>query len=199
MTPGLIRIRAKQAAYFALSIRFGFDRWHYRVVRENSGYFARVQDIHHALQVSNTVEIGCGLGEVLGGLDSRVRIGIDRDLAVIRAARFLRGRHIRFSTGEEAQDATLFGALRGPTCLVMLNWLHSVDADTAVSLMAEYRRRTRADFVMFDVIHPGSTTYRYHHLPETFASVGKVEAVDDALDSIRRIVTLRVSGTPGAA
>jgi hypothetical protein len=183
-------IRFKQCAYFALSLPFRFDRWHYRVVRENCGYFARVREIHSRLRAVSTVEVGCGLGEVISGLDSGIRIGIDRDPAVIRAARFLRGSHIRFTSDPAGADAKLLAQLPQPACLVMLNWLHSVDPATALTLMGDYLARTRARFVLFDVIHPAASTYRYQHVPAAFAALGEVVAVDDAGDGIRNIVTL---------
>lgn len=193
-----LHLRAKQAFYFALCVLFAVDRWHARVVRENCGYFERVRATHRRLAAAVTVEVGCGLGEIISGLDSRLRVGVDRDRNVLRLARVLRGRSIRFLAAAEFSAAAAGIASGERACLVMLNWLHACDPAQALGLMGSHARATGATFVVFDIIHAGTAGYRYQHHAQGFAALGSIEAVEDAGDAIRSIVTLRVAATPGA-
>lgn len=189
-----LHLRAKQGIYLALCVLFRVDRWHARVVRDNCGYFARVRTIHDELAPTVTIEVGCGLGEILSGLDSRLRIGVDRDLRVLRLARLMRGRAIHFVAADEFPEVAAGIAPAERVCLVMLNWLHVCEPAAAMELMSAYVRSSRASCVVFDVIDAAAAGYRVKHDPQTFAGLGTIESVCDGGDGIRRIVTLRVDG-----
>lgn len=188
-----LRLRAKQAYYLALARVFGFDRWHYRVVRENCGYFEQLARLHDSLKPGTTVEIGCGLGEVLCGLDGVTRIGIDRERAVIAAARFLRPHAARFLVADDFRDDTLMSTTARPVCLVFINWFHVYAAADLQSIVAEYVRSTGASYIIFDVINTTAGGYRHHHPVELLQRFGRVHSVVDAGDSIRRFVALAVT------
>lgn len=182
-----LRTRTKQLAYFALAGLFGFDRWHYRIVRENCGYFAQVRALHERIRPRTTVEIGCGLGEIISGLQSAVRVGIDRDAAVIKAARVLRsGIHFRVADDEpgfkEAPD--------GVTCLLLLNWLHRYSPEELRQIGAAYVAAFMPSWLIFDVIHEQHTGYLFRHDPDVLRDLGTVSQVVDAGDGIRSLVLL---------
>ena len=192
-----LHLRAKQAIYFALCSLFSVDRWHARVVRENCGYFARVRAMHGQLAPDVTVEVGCGLGEILSGLDSALRVGVDRDPHVLRLAHLLRGRSIRFLLAEDFPAGVVGLQSQSRGCLVMLNWLHSCEQALALQLMTGYVRACGASFVLFDIIHQAAAGYRHKHEAGYFTALGQVENVEDAGDGIRSLVTLRVTAEPG--
>ena len=191
LTP-MLRTRLKQAAYFALSVVYRFDRWHYRVVRDNCAYFDSVRGIHEDIAPRTTIEIGCGLGEILSGLRSPVRTGIDRDAAVIRAARAIRPRSMTFVTDTEfAACATRFEAPE-PVCLIFLNWFHACTPEEVQRIVREYASWTRATHIVHDVITARSGGYRFQHPPTLLEELGSVTAVVDAGDGIRRLVVVQV-------
>lgn len=191
-TMALLRTRAKQGAYFALSLVFRFDRWHYRVVRENCAYFDRVRELHSRIAPGTTVEVGCGLGEILSGLRSTTRVGVDRDAGVIRAARAIRPRSMTFVTDTEFAALDIAPAPAAPVCLIFLNWFHVCAAEDVQRIACEYAGATGATHVLFDVIKPGTSAYRFHHPSALLEPLGSVAAVVDAGDGIRDLVLVKV-------
>ncbi|HEY4365963.1 MAG TPA: hypothetical protein VGN07_01910 [Steroidobacteraceae bacterium] len=183
-------LRSKQAAYFALCRIFGFDRWHYRIVRENCRYFDKVRELYERSGCSSVVEVGCGLGEIVAGMRAQRRIGIDRDPKVIRAARFLRSHSVIFLEG--MQPDALGSALQGSgsVCLIFLNWFHACDAGELQRVAAHYIENTNATHVIFDIIKSDARGYRNIHPADVLAAHGDVVAVEDAGDDIRQLVLL---------
>lgn len=184
---------AKRSVYTALRAAYPFDRWHCRIVRENCRYFDSVRALHRELRPDATVEVGCGLGEIISGLESPILIGVDRDAAVIGAARLLRGRRVTFlSVSELERMESLLGQSSGP-CLLFLNWFHVYRPEEVQEFARAYVRRTNATHVMFDVINEGSGGYRFRHSPEVLHDIGSIITVRDAEDGIRRLVALRAN------
>jgi hypothetical protein len=178
--------------YLVLSRVYGFDAWHYRVVRENCGYFSTVRALHDRLDTAVSIEIGCGLGEVIAGLNARVRIGIDRDSAVIEAARWLHGRDARFFTLGRCPDKDVYAGERGRVCLLFLNWFHAVSPEEVRGYVRGHVASFRPTHVIFDVISGNVANYRYKHDPQLLREFGDVATVVDAGDRIRRFVLVEV-------
>lgn len=187
-----VTLMLKRCVYRLAMLRFGFDPWHYRVVRENCGYFPAVLSMHRLTQASVTIEAGCGLGEVLSGLRSELRIGVDQDCKVIRAARLIRGRGIKFFHRGEAWVVALEGAPAGKRSLLCLNWLHGLDSETAIKVVTGYATAARADYVLHDVIEDGVAGYRFRHDAGLLSLLGVVEKIMPGGDGIRKLVLVRV-------
>jgi SAM-dependent methyltransferase len=192
MSRSWLRLRSKQMFYRALAAVYGFDGWHYRVVRENCGYFGQLSRLHTQLLPAATVEVGCGLGEILAGLECRVRIGIDRDPAVIKAAAFLRGRSVTFLVADEIRPIRI--PETGAVCLVCVNWLHAYAPAEAQELLGRYVAATRATYVIFDIIDTSVANYKFHHPADLLARSGKLVRVADGGDGIRRLVVVDTRG-----
>jgi hypothetical protein len=187
-----LRLRGKQLFYALLARVYGFDKWHYRVVRENCGYFRRVKALHDELDPVVTIDIGCGLGEIVTGLKSKVRIGIDMDPAVIQAARLVHGRRARFFSLYDCPDKETYVAERRCVCLLFLNWFHSVTADDVRQNVRAHVARFRPTHMIFDVIDRNAASYRYKHDPQLLSEFGKVAALVDAGDHVRNLVVVEV-------
>jgi hypothetical protein len=187
-----VKLALKRCVYRIARLRFGFDPWHYRVVRENCGYFQATLSMHRVLQASVTIEAGCGLGEILSGLRSDLRIGLDQDRNVIRAARLIRGGHIEFFHADEPWMETLEKVPSGTRCLICLNWLHGLESGTALNVVTGYAVAAQAHYVLHDVIDQGISGYRFCHDAEMLSSLGVVEKITPGGDGIRRLVLVRV-------
>src|SRR6185312_6864325 len=187
------RLLAKRSLYTVLRAAYPFDRWHCRVVRENCRYFDRVRALHGELRPDATVEVGSGLGEIVSGLESPILIGVDRDAAVIRAARLLRGRRVTFLHMSELERMESLLWQSASACLLFLNWFHVHRPEEVQRFAREHVRRTNATHVIFDVINEGPGGYRFRHTPEMLLDIGPIIAVRDAGDGIRRLVALRAN------
>jgi hypothetical protein len=187
-----LRLRGKQFCYLALSRVYGFDAWHYRVVRENCGYFSKVRAVHDGLDPAVSIEIGCGLGEVIAGLNARVRIGVDRDPAVIKAAQWLHKRDARFVALSHCPGNEMYAGERGRVCLLFLNWFHAVTPADVRDNVRTHVERFRPTHLVFDVINEGVSNYQYKHDPQFLREFGSVASVIDAGDCIRRLVVVEV-------
>lgn len=192
-----LNLRSKQVLYAVLSRVCGFDSWHYLVVRENCGYFRKVKALHESLNPSVTIEIGCGLGEVVSGLRSEVLIGIDREPAVIQAARLVHGRAARFFSLSNCPGKEAYAAQQGRVCLVFLNWFHAVTADEVRKQVRGHVARFRPTHVIFDVIDQHATSYQYRHDPQLLREFGRTTVVIDAGDRTRSLVVLEIAD-PGS-
>lgn len=188
-----LRLRGKQCFYFLLARVYGFDAWHYRVVRENCGYFSKVRAVHDALDPIVAIEIGCGLGEVITGLSARVRIGIDRDPAVIEAARWLHKRSARFFALSHCPGGELYAGERGRVCLLFLNWFHAVVPEDVRDSVRTHIERFRPTHLIFDVVNEGVADYKYKHDPQLLREFGSTASIVDAGDRIRRLVVVEVA------
>src|SRR4051812_42859244 len=114
-----VRVKIDMAALEALGWLFGFDRWHARSPNSARPYREQLARLANGLHPRCVVEVGCGLGGILSRISASRRLGYDRDPAVIRAARFLHGRSIRFRVGD-------FEQVREPQIdlLIAVNWIH---------------------------------------------------------------------------
>lgn len=188
----LLPIRLKQVFYFILSLIYRFDHWHYRIVRENCRYFDMVSKLHRQVGSHTTIEIGCGIGEIISGLKSPDRIGIDRDQAVIKAAKFLRSPSVRFFTDKELPQIVPLLGDRGSVCLVFLNWFHVCEADEVNKIVGNYVETFTPSHIIFDVINQEATGYRYKHIPGMLNHLSAVVDAVDAGDGIRKLVLVEV-------
>jgi SAM-dependent methyltransferase len=118
------------------------------------------------------VEIGCGLGDIIRHLHARERLGLDHDPGVVAAARFLarlqRGRRPRFETFEFPQT-TLTGTYNA---IIMVNWIHQVDADTLRAAIGAYyaHHLLPGGCIVLDTV--GDRAFMYNHDVHTLVPPG---------------------------
>lgn len=163
----------------ALQSVYGFDAWHVGHARE-----PYVRDIVRRLNARpsdarrSAVEIGCGLGDIIGSLHYATRLGLDREENVVRAARTLawRQRGLRFAVFD-FPSSHLTGS---HDAIVMVNWIHAMPTETLrqaiESLFADHLRA--GGCLVLDTVPDPAYTYNHdiHALAPSGASVERIGA-----------------------
>src|ERR1700752_397529 len=100
------RVRLDVTALQAFRLLFGFEPWHARSPDSSRPYRQQLAALVTGLAPICVVDVGCGLGGLLSRVRAERRHGYDRVRAVIRAARFLHSKSVRFSVGgfEQVSD-----------------------------------------------------------------------------------------------
>ena len=144
----------KQLYFKWLQRRYGFDKWHTTPI--NFRPYA-IGIVHYLNQQPKrkVVEIGCGLGEVIGNIRNCEGEGIDFDAAVIKAARKLyRNTHFRTGTFENVKKQKI-------DYLITVNFIHSIPPE---ELREKYRRLCENNEIRHIVLDTvSSPQYRYNH------------------------------------
>jgi hypothetical protein len=161
-------------------VLFRFAAWHASAPYSCRPYKRAVVELANALHPAVAVEVGCGLGDIISRVRAVERTGIDLDVHVIRAARFLHWRG-RWMQGDSS--SLLHLGHSSIDCLIMVNWIHNLNADDLAALLLPLLPMTR--YLILDAIDAdGPDSYRVKH------DFGFLAAVT------RRVRTARVPGEP---
>jgi len=71
-----------------LKLVFRFDDWHVNIIADRLYAQAIVRHCNNKPDRTSVVEIGCGLGDIIRRLKYGIKLGLDMDQHVIRAAKF---------------------------------------------------------------------------------------------------------------
>jgi hypothetical protein len=182
-----LRCRIDCLRLHALRLVFRFDPWHAGAPYSCRPYKALVVQLANALQPSVAVEIGCGLGEIIGRISASDRFGVDADSRVIRAARFLHCGRGFWIHGEGNCIESLIASERKIDCLIMVNWIHSLSPERLSDLVIPLLSRTR--FLIVDAIDAdGPNSYRYKHDFEFLAKLTRRRSVSRVPDEPRQFI-----------
>ncbi|HHT9107469.1 MAG TPA: hypothetical protein ACFYEF_03025 [Candidatus Wunengus sp. YC63] len=152
---------------FRLLLRFffRFDKWHLSTLYDRK----YAQDIitylnsHDDINRKSAIEIGCGLGDIIGNLKYNKRLGLDSDKNVLKAAIFLSKitfdfkihfQHFLFPT------STLSGK---HDAIIMVNWIHHVSPAVLKNNINIYYNKhlnTKGEIII-DTVQ--SRHYEYNH------------------------------------
>jgi hypothetical protein len=132
------------------------------------------------------VELGCGLGDILSRIEAPIRVGYDIDSGVIRAARFLHGRHVTFVEG----DAASFREER-PDVLILVNWLHNVSPADLRELLLPLAAKSR--YLIVDAMDQDApASFRYRHTFDLLDGVAERVSITRVPAEPRRFLVFRV-------
>lgn len=169
-----------------LQKRFNFGEWHLTPI-EFREYALWIQDtINHYIKAGKleksglVVEIGCGLGEIMGGVLLDHKIGIDRSQEVIEAAGYLYPK-AEFKVGS-------FDDLSGEKIelLIIVNFIHEIDPRELKEYIREIISRNDIRMIVIDrVENIEKSNYRYAHSGEKiFDGTGyEQELVSDGFEA----------------
>ena len=187
-----IRCRMDRLGLRALRLLFGFASWHAAAPYSCRPYKKLVVELANALHPSIAVEVGCGLGDIIGRVNAADRIGIDVDSRVIRAARFLhRGRGIWVhGDGDCIRRAISQG--RTIDCLIMVNWIHTLSPERLRELLSPLLPITR--YLILDAIDAdGPDSYRYKHDFAFLAALAQRRSVSRVQSEPRSFIVFEVA------
>jgi len=147
---------ADRAALEALRLLFGFASWHAASPDSARPYRKQLAALVNGLEPVCAVEVGCGLGGIISRVNARRRYGLDVDVAVIRAARILHGRSVRFIAGgfDQVPDEKI-------DVLIAVNWLQAFSPEQVERWINVHLPKVR--YLLVDAVMPGTAGYRFYH------------------------------------
>jgi GalNAc-alpha-(1->4)-GalNAc-alpha-(1->3)-diNAcBac-PP-undecaprenol alpha-1,4-N-acetyl-D-galactosaminyltransferase len=171
---------------------FRFDVWHAGAPYSCRPYKSQVVALANSLNPRFVVEIGCGLGDILRRIHAVERIGIDIDVRVIRAAKFLHP-SIAWVHGDANEVSRLLPDARTIDCLIMVNWIHAINEVALEGILAPLLNKTR--YLIVDSIDAdGPQSYRYKHDFSFLKSVAQPVSTVRVLEEARSLVLFKVAG-----
>ncbi len=148
-----------------LSFIFHFDEWHTiplsakKYAKDIIRYLNNLQeDDREAI-----VEVGCGLGDLVRYLKFKERTGLDMDINVLRAVKFLS--KISFNGKVNFQIFTFpESELNGKyDAIVLVNWIHNIPPETLKAKIDTYftNSLTKNGRIIIDTVK--DKEYKYNH------------------------------------
>ncbi len=152
---GFVKGAFKFLFFFCLKIKYGFNKWHISPI-EWRVYALETVKIANAIikknNLTKTVEIGCGLGEILERVNCQSKKGYDTDPYVINAARKL-FRCIDFKVGT-FQDV----AEKNIDILITTNFMHEIPPNKLKKYYEMVIKKNKIKYIILDNVN-----YRFYH------------------------------------
>ena len=190
----LVKAGASGVLNRLLRLIYRFDPWHVSGTFYSRPYKAKVVDMINAQKPDCVVEIGTGLGDLIGRVSSGTTFGFDREHAVLKAARWLLPRKIVLAQGDFQEPDGIIATLnqhhvRQIDCLVLVNWIHMVDFDTIERSIERIDRACPIRSILMDTIREGVDGYRFHHSEIEMATLGRIVQTREG-DETRTLVMI---------
>ena len=175
-----------------LHLIYGFDPWHITGTFHARPYKADVVRLCEAVPHDCVVEIGVGLGDILGRVHAVKRVGIDREPVVLRAAKYCVNGPVSFAVADFAKPDELITALKSHAVssvdvLILVNWIHMIEMDVIAQSLSHISREIPIKHIVMDTIRAGTPGYRFTHSQDDLRRLGdikKVIAADDVRDLV---------------
>jgi SAM-dependent methyltransferase len=170
---------------------YRFNPWHTSATYHLRPYKKQVVEIANQLKPNTTVEIGCGLGDIISRIQSVKLIGIDQDEGVIKAARLLYKNQCEFKRGSFEQLYQLLD--QSCDLLIMVNWLHNIPFSEITTHIARTQKTHRISYLLVDRILPNQPGYQYEHSISDWCTMGKIIQETVSIDSTRHFLLLQLN------
>jgi hypothetical protein len=175
-----------------LHLIYGFDPWHITGTFHGRPYKADVVRLCESVPHDCVVEIGVGLGDILGRVHAAKRVGIDREAAVLSAAKYCVNESVSFAVADFAKPDELITALKtnavsSVDVLILVNWIHMIEMDVIAQSLSHVSREIPIKHIVMDTIRAGTPGYRFTHSQDDLRRLGdikKVIAADDVRDLV---------------
>ena len=192
LAQGAIEIGINLFLYFF----FRFDYWHVGAAYHLKPYKKQVVDIVNSISPDVVVEVGVGLGDILSRTSARNRVGIDFDLNVIKAARFIH-RKIYFICGSlnQLDDVVFESNVSDIDILVMCNWLHNVKFNEIKKSILDLQSKVSVKYLLIDLINADVSGYTYKHTVDQCKDLGNVVNIVRSNDNVRNFALIHLDLT----
>jgi hypothetical protein len=147
---------------YTLKLRYGLDIWHWR-----SNFYCRkykkivVRELNKLPIEQVTIDLGGGLGEILGRLKTKENILIDLDEKALKASEKIPGLKITKrikGSWKEAIDLT-------PNTIdifIAINWIHGVKPKELTAHLENILKRKKIKFLLVDsLITPSNNSFKH--------------------------------------
>jgi len=179
-----------------LHLIYGFDPWHVTGNFHARPYKADVVKLIESVPHDRVVEIGVGLGDILGRVRAEKRLGLDRDPQVLKAARFCVEGPVSFAVADFASPDQIISALKhndfsSVDVMILVNWIHMIDMDLIEQILSTVSKTIPLRYIVMDTIRPGTPDYRFTHTQDDLCHLGAIKTVI-AADDVRDLVMIEV-------
>ncbi len=179
-----------------LHLIYGFDPWHVTGNFHARPYKADVVRLIESVPHDCVVEIGVGLGDILGRVHATKRVGIDREAAVLKAAKYCVNGPVSFAVADFEKPEELIAALKGSAVssvdvLLLVNWIHMIEMDVIAHTLSAVSREISIKHIVMDTIRAGTPGYRFTHSQNDLRRLGDIKKVI-AADDVRDLVIVEV-------
>jgi hypothetical protein len=144
-----------------LKFFYKFDSWHTVSSYSCRKYKKQLIEIINNIENENivTVEIGCGLGDIISRVDSENRFGFDFDNRVINASRILH-KNTTFLCGS-FEDVLLLNTKID--LLILVNWIHNISMKELENSIELINSTSSIQYIVVDEVLESIKGYKYHH------------------------------------
>ena len=179
-----------------LHLIYGFDPWHVTGNFHARPYKADVVRLIESVPHDCVVEIGVGLGDILGRVRAKKRLGLDRDPQVLKAARFCVEGPVSFAVADFASPDQIISAFKqndfsSVDVIILVNWIHMIEMDFIEQTILTVTRTIPLRYIVMDTIRPGTPGYRFTHTQDDLRRLGEIKTVITA-DDVRDLVMIEV-------
>ncbi len=137
------------------------DSWHESdyMSKEYAKYTVSIVDrITQNDRKVKVVEVGCGLGDIIGNIKHKNKQGYDLDNKIVFGAKILHP-CTKFNVGSfmDVQECQKL-------CLIAVNILHFLDPDYVERVICDIKNNNDLDYVVIDELHDTvGTVYKYEY------------------------------------
>ena len=156
--PKLIRIIFSRVILRIFSFGLRVPKWHLNATFESREYKKKVIKISNIYKTNIAIEIGCGIGEILGRLNSSQKYGLDIDMDTLilckRLYKDIKTIHVDVMKNYQDILEIITSIGKEETILIiMVNWLHEYSESKVRNLFENILSLNRKIIIITDIYH----------------------------------------------
>lgn len=145
----------KRVLYILLSKKYKFNEWHTHPVNLRP-YAKELVQYLNAQPKGNAVEIGCGLGEIIGNLYCCHREGYDLERCVVAAAKAIyRSTEFRVGTFEDIKNKEI-------DYLITVNFIHNIPPIELKEKYIGLCRNNAINHLVLDIVQDKNYSFQHN-------------------------------------
>ena len=154
----------KEKIYLLLQKLFSFNLWHVSPINFRPYALEIINFVNNYISLNKNqnadaiIEVGCGLGELIGNITYRKKIGFDVDKNVLKAGVLLFPK-VEFHIGS-FQDIKNYNI----KCLIMVNFIHEISTENMHAFVQNLIKYNKIELFVIDILCDiEGTEYKYKH------------------------------------
>lgn len=151
--------KLKRKIFKLLQKLYGFNEWHIEPVNFRPYALSIINNLSKNKNNLPIVELGCGLGEIIGAIDKRnEKYGYDISNSVLKVAKILQPK-VEFKNGS-FQNVEI-GKIG---CFIMVNFIHCINPKELKENINSILKENDVEMFVIDVIRNSTRSmYKYEH------------------------------------
>lgn len=163
------KVKRKTKVFFRQILRkvWGFDKWHVSPIEERDYAYSVINAAEYYISSyrlnGDVVEIGCGLGDIIGRVKcNNQKVGYDISKEVISCGRYIHPFvKFRHGTFEDVSHKDI-------ACLIMVNFIHSISEEKLKESVRQLVSNNSVELIIIDVLEKiENSQYAYSHSGES--------------------------------